>query len=63
MTFEETLSALSEITKKLETGNLSLEESVALYQKGITLSTQCAKQLEQAQLQILNHPEQEAEKI
>ena len=61
MTFEENLSALSEITKKLEEGSLSLEESVALYQKGITLSAECGKQLEQAKLQIKEHPEQEVQ--
>ncbi|MGN0593075.1 MAG: exodeoxyribonuclease VII small subunit [Ruminococcus sp.] len=59
MTFEENLSALSEITKKLEEGTLSLEESVTLYQKGIALSAQCSRQLEQARLQIETHPEQE----
>ncbi|MBQ8515743.1 MAG: exodeoxyribonuclease VII small subunit [Ruminococcus sp.] len=59
MTFEENLSALSEITKKLEEGTLSLEESVELYQKGVALSAQCSQQLEQARLKIQEHPEKE----
>ena len=61
MTFEENLSALSEITKKLEEGSLSLEESVASYQKGLTLSAECSKQLAQAKLEIREHPEQEVQ--
>lgn len=60
MTFEENLSVLSDITKKLEEGTLTLEESVELYQKGISLSAQCSKQLEKAKLQINEHPEEEA---
>lgn len=60
MTFEENLSALSDITKKLEEGTLTLEESVELYQKGISLSAECSKQLENAKLQIKEHPEEEA---
>ncbi len=59
MTFEENLSTLSEITKKLETGSLTLEESVELYKKGLTLSAECTKQLENAKLQINVHPEEE----
>lgn len=60
MTFEENLSALSDITKKLEEGKLTLEESVELYQKGVSLSVECTKQLEKAKLQINEHPEEEA---
>lgn len=60
MTFEENLSVLSDITKKLEEGTLTLEESVELYQKGISLSAECSKQLEKAKLQINEHPEEEA---
>ncbi|MBQ8725406.1 MAG: exodeoxyribonuclease VII small subunit [Oscillospiraceae bacterium] len=60
MTFEENLSALSEITKKLEEGTLTLEESVELYQKGLTLSAECKKQLQNAKLRIKENPEEEA---
>ncbi len=60
MTFEENLSALSDITKKLEEGKLTLEESVELYQKGVSLSVECTKQLEKAKIKINEHPEEEA---
>lgn len=60
MTFEENLSALSEITKKLEEGTLTLDESVELYQKGLTLSAECTKQLQNAKLRIKENPEEEA---
>lgn len=57
MTFEENLNALSEITKKLEENTLTLEESVELYQKGMRLSAECAKQLSSAKLKIQEHKE------
>ncbi len=59
MTFEENMQKLSEITKKLEDGSLSLEESVKLYQEGTVLSMECSRQLTAAKLQITEHPEQE----
>lgn len=62
MNFEENLSALSSITKKLEENTLSLEESVELYQKGLRLSSECAKQLENAKLKIEEHSEEEEKK-
>lgn len=61
MTFEENLSALSEITKKLEEGTLTLEESVELYQKGLALSAECSKQLQNAKLRIKENPEEAAD--
>ena len=46
--FEELLQELQEIVTSLESGKLSLEESVELYQKGMALSLECKKRLEQA---------------
>lgn len=46
--FEELLQELQEIVTNLESGKLSLEESVELYQKGMALSLECKKRLEQA---------------
>mgnify|MGYP003323533122 CR=1 FL=1 len=37
-TFEQLLKELQEIVNNLESGNLSLEESVEAYQKGMTIS-------------------------
>ena len=48
MNFEELLKELENIVKELESGNLSLDESIAKYQKGIDLSNECKKMLEEA---------------
>lgn len=46
--FDELLQELQDIVNSLESGKLSLEESVELYQKGMALSLECKKRLEQA---------------
>ena len=38
MNFEEKLKELEEIVNKLDSGNVSLEESIALFEKGVKLS-------------------------
>lgn len=43
--FEELLKQLEDITEKLETGNISLKESMELYEKGVKLKNQCEEQL------------------
>ena len=47
-TFEELLKELQEVVNNLESGKLTLEESVAAYQKGMDLSLECKKRLEEA---------------
>ena len=47
-TFEQLLKELQEIVNSLESGSLSLEESVEAYQKGMTISLECKKRLDQA---------------
>lgn len=47
-TFEQLLKELQEIVTNLESGNLSLEESVEAYQKGMSISLECKKRLDQA---------------
>lgn len=41
MNFETAYSKLEEIVKKLEGQNVSLEESIALFNSGIELSKEC----------------------
>jgi exodeoxyribonuclease VII small subunit len=48
-TFEEQLKALEETVEKLEQGDLSLEDSLSLFENGVTLSEACKKQLEAAE--------------
>lgn len=50
--FEEALKELESIVMKLENDEITLEESVKLYEKGIELSKFCAEILEQAELRI-----------
>ncbi len=49
ITFEEALAQLEEITKKLEQGSETLEDSMLLYEQGIELKNFCASQLKEAE--------------
>ncbi len=51
-TFEESLHRLEEIVEKLESGGVPLEESIKLYEEGITLAKACTERLTQAELTI-----------
>ncbi len=52
MSFEKDLSRLNEIVKKLESSELSLEQSLDLYKEGVELSVKCKKTLEEAKLTV-----------
>jgi exodeoxyribonuclease VII small subunit len=54
--FEAALAELESIVKKLEDGELTLESSLALYERGVELSRYCHARLEQAErrIEILN---------
>jgi len=54
--FEAALAELDTIVKKLEEGDLPLEESLKLYERGVHLSRFCHAQLEAAErrIEILN---------
>lgn len=47
--FEESLKKLESIVDKLEKGDLSLEESLRLFEEGVGLSATCKKELEEAE--------------
>ncbi len=51
-TFEEQLTALETVVERLERGELSLDESVRLFEEGVRLSNACKKQLEEAEGRI-----------
>ncbi len=57
MKFEELLKELENIVKELESGSLTLDESIKKYQKGIELSNECKKMLEEAKTLIINKTE------
>jgi exodeoxyribonuclease VII small subunit len=50
--FEAALQRLDEIVKRLEKGDLPLEESLVLYEEGIKLSRICHAKLEEAEGRI-----------
>ena len=50
--FEKKLQDLEALVAKLETGELSLEESLKAYENGIALTRECQGILEKAQLRI-----------
>lgn len=47
--FEECLQRLEKIVDELETGNVSLEQALKLFEEGTQLSTSCRKELEEAE--------------
>ena len=50
--FEKQLTALEKVVERLEQGDLSLEESLQLFEEGIKLSDACKKELEGAEGKI-----------
>ena len=51
-TFEKSLTELEQIVVKLEDGDLPLEESLELFEKGIKLSRDCRERLSKAERRI-----------
>jgi len=47
--FEDSLKKLETIVDKLEKGDLSLEDSLKLFEEGVGLSAVCKKELEEAE--------------
>jgi exodeoxyribonuclease VII small subunit len=52
LTFEQAFAELEESVRTLERGDLPLEESLALYERGQELSAYCAKLLDEAELKV-----------
>jgi exodeoxyribonuclease VII small subunit len=50
--FEEQLTALESVVERLERGELTLDESVRLFEEGVKLSEACKKELETAEGRI-----------
>lgn len=51
-TFEASLMDLEKIVRELEQGDLSLEESLKLFEDGVRLSRECQERLNQAERRI-----------
>ena len=50
--FEDAFRKLESIVKKLEDGNLSLEESLKAFEEGVRLSRFCSKKLDEAEKKV-----------
>ena len=50
--FETSLDELERVVKQLEGGDLSLEKSLELFERGVSLSEVCRKQLEEAETRV-----------
>ena len=52
LTFEQALSELEEIVEKLEQGDIDLEDSIDIYERGTLLKTHCEEKLKSAKLKV-----------
>ena len=52
VSFESALSELESIARQIDSGSLSLEDSIASYEKGMKLKNYCEAKLKEAQLKI-----------
>ena len=52
LSFDRALGELQAVVGRLESGGLPLEESIALYERGVALHEQCARLLSAAELRV-----------
>ena len=52
LNFEQALAELEKIVARMESGDLSLEESLATHKRGLELARFCQQKLEAAQQQV-----------
>lgn len=53
MTFEQSLKRLEEIVKRMESGDVALEEALSLFEEGTALAGSCNQLLDRAELKVL----------
>ena len=59
--FEKSLNELEKIVEELQNGDISLDESIKLFERGIKLSNDCRKTLETARQKITSLTKEEQE--
>jgi exodeoxyribonuclease VII small subunit len=52
MSFEEAMQALEAVVSQLEKGDVALEASIALYERGAALKAHCAAKLKDAEEKV-----------
>jgi len=50
--FEETLGRLEDIVRKMEAGDMTLEESLKAFEEGIKLARLCSRKLDEAERRV-----------
>lgn len=61
LSYEEAVKQLEEIVQLLEKGDISLEKSLELFQKGVSLSAYCTKKLDETEKRIVKLIEENGE--
>ena len=52
LNFEAALEELEQLVERMETGELSLEESLRAFERGVVLTRDCQKALKDAELRV-----------
>jgi len=65
LTFEEALTTLEQVVEQIESNELSLDETLRLYERGAQLARRCDELLEGAELRVeeLNQALQKPEEL
>lgn len=53
ITFEQSLARLDEIVRRMERGEVPLEEALKLFEEGTTLIASCSKRLDEAEMKVV----------
>ncbi len=53
LSYEDAVKQLEEIVQLLEKGDLPLDKSLELFQKGVALSSYCSRKLDETEKQII----------
>ncbi|NLX77675.1 MAG: exodeoxyribonuclease VII small subunit [Clostridiaceae bacterium] len=61
LSYEEAVKQLEEIVQLLEKGDIPLEKSLELFQKGVALSAYCTKKLDETEKKILKMIDENSE--
>lgn len=52
LTYEQALSALEDVVTRLERGDVPLDESIGLYERGAALKARCEAMLKAAEMKV-----------
>ena len=52
MTFEQAIAALEQVVGQLERGDVALDDSIALYERGAALRARCHSELKRAEEKV-----------